>query len=270
MRPLLATSRPSGAVTVTSYTGQDESGRSNEVTTGYAQIAPLMDTDRDGLSDAIEDRNLNRALDGGALGHPGNDRGQPRAERLAARPVEHALDDDLVGGRRLDRRSAGRWPAHPLRSCAAPQPRAVIEVVDFGNPDRIVGYGEAGRVRLTTLTREFFVPGFLERDEGEREPACEKFPWDGISGVRPFRGRAEPQWTADLRALARTARPPCVIFGTPRPIEAMFYTPCTAYPFPAGPGGSSRVRSTALAASATASGSSTGIPRRSRARVRAR
>lgn len=53
--------------------------------------------------------------------------------------------------------------------------------------------------------------------------------------VRPFRGRAEPQWTADLRALARTARPPCVIFGTPRPIEAMFYTPCTAYPFPAGP-----------------------------------
>ena len=33
-----------------------------------------------------------------------------------------------------------------------------------------VDYGETGRVRLTTLTKEFFVPGFLERDEGEREP----------------------------------------------------------------------------------------------------
>jgi phenylacetate-coenzyme A ligase PaaK-like adenylate-forming protein len=68
----------------------------------------------------------------------------------------------------------------------APQPRAVIEVVDPDQPDRVVGYGETGRVRLTTLTREFFVPGFLERDEGEREPPIELYPWDGISGVRPF------------------------------------------------------------------------------------
>jgi hypothetical protein len=41
-------------------------------------------------------------------------------------------------------------------------------------------------VRLTTLTKEFFVPGFLERDEGEREPPYEACPWDGVSGVRPF------------------------------------------------------------------------------------
>jgi phenylacetate-coenzyme A ligase PaaK-like adenylate-forming protein len=68
----------------------------------------------------------------------------------------------------------------------APQPRAVIEVVDPDQPDRVVGYGETGRVRLTTLTREFFVPGFLERDEGEREPPFDQYPWDGISGVRPF------------------------------------------------------------------------------------
>ena len=39
---------------------------------------------------------------------------------------------------------------------------------------------------LTTLTKEFFVPRFLERDEGEREPPCDRFPWDGVSGVRPF------------------------------------------------------------------------------------
>jgi phenylacetate-coenzyme A ligase PaaK-like adenylate-forming protein len=72
----------------------------------------------------------------------------------------------------------------------APQPRAAIEVVDFDNPDRVVEYGQTGRVKLTTLTREFFVPGFLERDEGEREPPHERYPWDGISGVRPYRGVA--------------------------------------------------------------------------------
>ena len=73
----------------------------------------------------------------------------------------------------------------------APQPRAVIEVVDFNDPNRIVDYGQTGRVKLTTLTREFFVPGFLERDEGEREPPYEKYPWDGVSGVRPFHELAE-------------------------------------------------------------------------------
>ena len=69
----------------------------------------------------------------------------------------------------------------------APQPRAVIEVVSFNDRDLVVGYGETGRVRLTTLTRETFIPGFLERDEGEREKPCEQYPWDGVSGVRPFR-----------------------------------------------------------------------------------
>jgi len=68
----------------------------------------------------------------------------------------------------------------------APQPRAVIEVVAPDRPERVVDYGATGRVKLTTLTREFFVPGFLERDEGEREPPYEAFPWDGVSGVRPF------------------------------------------------------------------------------------
>ena len=72
----------------------------------------------------------------------------------------------------------------------APQPRAVLDVVDFEHPDRIVEYGETGRVRLTTLTKECFIPGFLERDEGEREPPCDRYPWDGVSGVRPYRGFA--------------------------------------------------------------------------------
>ncbi len=71
-----------------------------------------------------------------------------------------------------------------------PQPRAVIEVVDLDDPDRIVDYGQTGRVRLTTLTREFFMPGFLERDEGERGEPCDLYPWDGVSGVRPYRAFA--------------------------------------------------------------------------------
>jgi hypothetical protein len=69
----------------------------------------------------------------------------------------------------------------------APQPRAVIEVVSDDNPYQVVAYGETGRVRLTTLTRDTFIPGFLERDEGERERPCDAYPWNGVSGVRPFR-----------------------------------------------------------------------------------
>ena len=72
----------------------------------------------------------------------------------------------------------------------APQPRAVTEVVGFDDDQQAVGYGETGRVKLTTLTKEFFVPGFLERDEGEREKPFETYPWDGVSGVRPFHGFA--------------------------------------------------------------------------------
>jgi hypothetical protein len=67
-----------------------------------------------------------------------------------------------------------------------PRPRAVLEVVDPDHPTRIVGYGETGRVRLTTLTKEFFMPRFLERDEAEREPPCDAYPWDGVRNVRPF------------------------------------------------------------------------------------
>jgi phenylacetate-coenzyme A ligase PaaK-like adenylate-forming protein len=72
----------------------------------------------------------------------------------------------------------------------APQPRAVLNVVAFDDSSRVVEYGETGRIKLTTLTKEFFVPGFLERDEGEREMPYDRCPWDGVSGVRPYRGFA--------------------------------------------------------------------------------
>jgi len=67
-----------------------------------------------------------------------------------------------------------------------PHPRAMIEVVHPDKPVQVVDYGETGRVRLTTLTKEFFMPRFLERDQAEREAPCALYPWDGVRNVRPF------------------------------------------------------------------------------------
>ena len=69
----------------------------------------------------------------------------------------------------------------------APQPRAVLRVVNPDNPDELVNYQQYGRVELTTMTREFFMPRFLERDEAIRRGPCDEFAWDGVGDVRPFR-----------------------------------------------------------------------------------
>jgi len=68
----------------------------------------------------------------------------------------------------------------------APQPRAVLRVVDPANPLVQVPYGGWGRVELTTLTKEFFMPRLLERDEAQRREPGAKYPWDGVADVRPF------------------------------------------------------------------------------------
>ena len=68
----------------------------------------------------------------------------------------------------------------------APQPRAVLRVVDGDDTTQLVDYDEWGRVELTTLTRELFLPRFLERDEGMRRRPTTRWPWDGVAEVRPF------------------------------------------------------------------------------------
>jgi hypothetical protein len=68
----------------------------------------------------------------------------------------------------------------------APQPRAVLRVVDPNNTAKLVEYGQWGRVELTTLTREFFMPRFLERDEAIRREPRAPYAWDGVADVRPF------------------------------------------------------------------------------------
>jgi phenylacetate-coenzyme A ligase PaaK-like adenylate-forming protein len=74
----------------------------------------------------------------------------------------------------------------------APQPRAVLRVVRPAQTEQVVGYQEWGRVELTTLTKEFFMPRFLERDEAIRRPARAPYAWDGVGDVRPF-GAMEKQ-----------------------------------------------------------------------------
>jgi len=68
----------------------------------------------------------------------------------------------------------------------APQPRAVLRVVSSNQTDTLVEYNSWGRVELTTLTKEFFLPRFLERDEAIRRPPREPYAWDGVGDVRPF------------------------------------------------------------------------------------
>ena len=68
----------------------------------------------------------------------------------------------------------------------APQPRAVLRIVDANDTRTTKGYGEWGRVELTTLTKEFFMPRFLERDEAIRREPRAPYAWDGVAEVRPF------------------------------------------------------------------------------------
>ncbi len=79
-----------------------------------------------------------------------------------------------------------------------PQPRAATQVVNPDNMDEEVGYGETGRVLLTTLTKEFFMPRFPERDMCEREAPCDSYPWEGVRNVRPFQTAKSGQVTVGV------------------------------------------------------------------------
>ena len=68
----------------------------------------------------------------------------------------------------------------------APQPWAVLRVTDPLDSKRLVEPGARGRVELTTLTKELFLPRFLERDDAIRCPPCAHFAWDGAGEVKPF------------------------------------------------------------------------------------
>lgn len=68
----------------------------------------------------------------------------------------------------------------------APEPRAVLRVVNPDDPDELVDYDAWGRVELTTMTHEFFAPRMLERDEAIRRRPGSGRAWDGVGEVRPL------------------------------------------------------------------------------------
>ena len=74
----------------------------------------------------------------------------------------------------------------------APQPRAVLRVIDdqTGNP---VEYDTWGRVQLTTLTKEFFMPKFKERDE-----AIRRKPIEGSLGMESVKFVPSARWKRKL------------------------------------------------------------------------
>lgn len=68
----------------------------------------------------------------------------------------------------------------------APQPRAVLRLVDPDNRDNVVPYDHWGRIELTTMTKEFFLPRYSERDEAIRRRPAPGRPFDGVEYVRPL------------------------------------------------------------------------------------
>ncbi len=107
--------------------------------------------------------------------------------------VEEVLENSVAFAPTYGNTLMGLARSRPLRpednysiTYYAPQPRAVLRMVQNDDTEKLVDYDNYGRVELTTLTREFFMPRFLERDEAIRRQPCEEFPWDGVGDVRPF------------------------------------------------------------------------------------
>jgi hypothetical protein len=66
------------------------------------------------------------------------------------------------------------------------EPLVKFDVVDPQQPDRVVGMGETGQVRVTVLSEERLLPRVLERDQAERWPALPALGWEGVANVRPL------------------------------------------------------------------------------------
>jgi len=65
-------------------------------------------------------------------------------------------------------------------------PQITMAVVDKTDPTRVVDYGEVGRVRLTVLHEDLFLPNILERDQAIRFRTSDEWPCDGVANVQPL------------------------------------------------------------------------------------
>ncbi|MFF3242733.1 hypothetical protein ACFYWY_03120 [Streptomyces sp. NPDC002870] len=93
--------------------------------------------------------------------------------------VGHALQADAVPGE-------PDVPGGTGCSYHLPPPFAVMKVVDPSDPWRELPVGQRGRVRVTTLLEDLFLPNLLERDSAIRTGPHPWFPWDGVAAVQPF------------------------------------------------------------------------------------
>jgi hypothetical protein len=73
-------------------------------------------------------------------------------------------------------------------------PHITMAVVRKEDGTTRVGYGELGRVRLTVLHEDLFLPNILERDQALRYDTGPQWPCDGVANVRPLQiTRAAPE-----------------------------------------------------------------------------
>ncbi|GAA3061859.1 arylcarboxylate reductase [Streptomyces glomeratus] len=73
-------------------------------------------------------------------------------------------------------------------------PHVTIAVTDKQDWQRVVGYGELGRVRLTVLHEDLFLPNILERDQALRYDTGPGWPCDGVANVQPLQvNRQSPE-----------------------------------------------------------------------------
>ena len=63
---------------------------------------------------------------------------------------------------------------------------SVRRVTNLNQTNQLVPRDAWERVELGTLTKELFLPRFLERDEAIRRAPREPCAWDGMAEVRPF------------------------------------------------------------------------------------
>ena len=70
-------------------------------------------------------------------------------------------------------------------------PQVTLSVLSRDDgPVRAVGVGELGRVRLTVLHEDLFLPNVLERDQALRYGTGGSWPCDGVANVRPLQASA--------------------------------------------------------------------------------
>jgi hypothetical protein len=73
-------------------------------------------------------------------------------------------------------------------------PHVTMAVVDKDDWRRTVDHGQIGRVSLTTLQEDLFLPNVLERDQAVRHDLGSRWPCDGVANVHPLQiSRESPE-----------------------------------------------------------------------------